>query len=212
MTQTNTQSGPIARTASEALAANRLVGIINSSGSPVAALPEHQPTKSPSSPKRPPPSGDHANLIPLEPGQNVRVTLSGTCVPGDQLVAGHSQRHRGRHGDEAARHPRHLPPHRRRRRDRCERPGREDSPGGLPPHHRDPAPHPAGRQRLPLPQDADHDPRTGPLLSDTNSTTTVTAYTATGAGQLLSGKAGNTNAVWIATSSGTNSWVKIAQQ
>jgi hypothetical protein len=29
---------------------------------------------------------------------------------------------------------------------------------------------------------------------------------------LLSGKAGGTNAVWLSTSSGTNSWVKIAQQ
>jgi hypothetical protein len=64
-----------------------------------------------------------------------------------------------------------------------------------------------------LAQDADRTTRErSRILSDTNSTTTVTAYTATGAGQLLSGKVGNTNAVWLSTASGTNSWVKIAQQ
>lgn len=50
------------------------------------------------------------------------------------------------------------------------------------------------------------------ILTDTNATTTITNYTATGAGQLLAGKVGSTNAVWISTSSGVNSWVKIAQQ
>lgn len=50
------------------------------------------------------------------------------------------------------------------------------------------------------------------ILTDTNATTTVTNHTATGAGQLLAGKVGSTNAVWISTSSGVNSWVKIAQQ
>ena len=47
---------------------------------------------------------------------------------------------------------------------------------------------------------------------DTNSSTTATLYTASKAGALLSGKVGGTNAVWIATAAGTNSWVKIAQQ
>ena len=50
------------------------------------------------------------------------------------------------------------------------------------------------------------------IQTDTNATTSVTLYTAPGAGALLSGKVGNTNAVWIATAAGTNSWVKIAQQ
>lgn len=50
------------------------------------------------------------------------------------------------------------------------------------------------------------------ILIDTNTTTTVGNYSATGGGQLLKGKVGNTNAVWIATDSGTNHWVKIAQQ
>ncbi len=86
MTQTNTQSGPIARTASEALPANRLVGIINSSGLPKAALPDTKTDETPFVTEEATDSGDLANLIPLEPARNVRVTLSGTCVPGDQLV------------------------------------------------------------------------------------------------------------------------------
>jgi len=47
---------------------------------------------------------------------------------------------------------------------------------------------------------------------DTNATTTTTLYTASKAGAMLSGKVGGTNAVWVATAAGTNSWVKIAQQ
>ena len=46
---------------------------------------------------------------------------------------------------------------------------------------------------------------------DTNATTTTTLYTASKAGAMLSGKVGGTNAVWVATAAGTNSWVKIAQ-
>lgn len=46
---------------------------------------------------------------------------------------------------------------------------------------------------------------------DTNTTTTVTLYSAPGAGSLLAGKVASSNAVWIATTSGTNAWVKIAQ-
>ncbi len=46
---------------------------------------------------------------------------------------------------------------------------------------------------------------------DTNASTTVTRYTATKAGGLLSGKVGGSNAVWVATAAGTNGWVKIAQ-
>jgi hypothetical protein len=46
---------------------------------------------------------------------------------------------------------------------------------------------------------------------DTNASTSVTLYTASKAGSLLSGKVGGTNAVWVATAAGTNGWVKIAQ-
>ena len=48
------------------------------------------------------------------------------------------------------------------------------------------------------------------ILVDTNATTTLTLYTAAGAGQLLVGKAGGTNRVYISTAAGTNSWKQIA--
>jgi hypothetical protein len=51
----------------------------------------------------------------------------------------------------------------------------------------------------------------GRVLIDTNATTTVTLKTATAPGQLLVGKVAGSNAVWIATKSGTNGWVKLAQ-
>jgi len=86
MTQTNTQNGPIPLTASEALAANRLVGIVNASGLPAAALPNTKTDETPFVTEEATESGDRTTLIPLQPGQNVRVTLSGTCVPGDQLA------------------------------------------------------------------------------------------------------------------------------
>jgi hypothetical protein len=86
MTQSNTQSGPIARTASEDIAANRLVTLINASGIAVAALPNTNSDEVPFVTEEAVASGDRANLIPLQPDHNARVTLSGTCVPGDQLV------------------------------------------------------------------------------------------------------------------------------
>lgn len=48
-------------------------------------------------------------------------------------------------------------------------------------------------------------------LVDTNATTTVTLYTATHAAQMLAGKVGGSNSVWIATSPGTNGWIKAVQ-
>ena len=61
-------------------------------------------------------------------------------------------------------------------------------------------------------QDADATSRErARILIDTNATTTVLGYSATAAGQLLSGKVGGTNAVWMATTSGSNAWVKVAQ-
>ena len=47
---------------------------------------------------------------------------------------------------------------------------------------------------------------------DTNATTSVTAYTASKAGSLLSGKTGGTNTIWIATAAGTNSWLLIGMK
>ena len=47
------------------------------------------------------------------------------------------------------------------------------------------------------------------VLIDTNATTTLTLYTAAGAGQLLVGKAGGTNRVYMSTAAGTNSWKQV---
>ena len=47
---------------------------------------------------------------------------------------------------------------------------------------------------------------------DTNATTSITGYTATKAGSLLSGKTGGTNTIWIATAAGTNSWLAIGMK
>ncbi len=49
------------------------------------------------------------------------------------------------------------------------------------------------------------------VQADTNTSTTVTQYTAVRAGGLLTGKVNGTNAVWVAVAAGTNGWVKIAQ-
>ena len=54
------------------------------------------------------------------------------------------------------------------------------------------------------------------ILSDpdyhgqTNHTTALTTVVSAGAGQLLVGKAGGTNRVYISTAAGTNSWKQIA--
>lgn len=47
------------------------------------------------------------------------------------------------------------------------------------------------------------------VLVDTNDTTSLTLYTASGAGQLLVGKAGGTNRVYMSTAAGTNSWKQV---
>ena len=47
------------------------------------------------------------------------------------------------------------------------------------------------------------------ILIDTTATTTLTLYTAAGAGQLLVGKAGGTNRVYMSTAAGTNSWKQV---
>ncbi len=48
-------------------------------------------------------------------------------------------------------------------------------------------------------------------LTDTNVTTTVTAYTPAFKGQVLIGGMGTgTNAVWIAKGASTNDWVQVA--
>lgn len=49
------------------------------------------------------------------------------------------------------------------------------------------------------------------VVVDTNATTTVTAYTPAGVGQILVGGAGSgTNAAWYASGLTTNDWTKIS--
>lgn len=52
------------------------------------------------------------------------------------------------------------------------------------------------------------------VLKDPSTNATVTtAYTATAAGQLLTGRLGiGTNAVWMATAAGTNQWILVAKE
>lgn len=50
------------------------------------------------------------------------------------------------------------------------------------------------------------------VFVDTNATTTVTLYTATAKGQELHGFVASSNAIWKAAATGTNAWVKIAQE
>ena len=86
MTQTNTQPGPIALTASEDIAANRLIAIGQSGGNPVALLPNSGVDEVPFVSEDAVDSGERVTLLPLYPAQSARVTLSGTCAPGDLLV------------------------------------------------------------------------------------------------------------------------------
>lgn len=44
---------------------------------------------------------------------------------------------------------------------------------------------------------------------DTNTTTTVTLYSATSVGQILFGRTGSSNRTWYATATGTNGWVQV---
>ena len=86
MSQTNTQSGPITLPASVPIPAGRLVSIGNDSGKAVAALPVIATAEVPFVSEDTAEAGKNVPLRPLCPSQNVRVTLAGTCVPGDLLV------------------------------------------------------------------------------------------------------------------------------
>lgn len=48
------------------------------------------------------------------------------------------------------------------------------------------------------------------ILVDTNATTNVKNYSATGAGQFLVGFSASSSSVWVATAAGTNYWQRIA--
>ena len=87
-TQTNVQRGPVVRPASETLTdlEGRLVLIVNDSGAPKLALPNAIGDYAFLLLTEGAASGVNATAIPLEAAQQVRIRLSGTCVPGDVLV------------------------------------------------------------------------------------------------------------------------------
>ena len=86
MSQTNTRTGDIPVTASEALEAALLVKIVNSSGVAKAALPDTNTDETPFVNVDAAASAETATLRPLDGTRNVRLKLSGTCNPGAQLV------------------------------------------------------------------------------------------------------------------------------
>ena len=84
-TQTNVLRGPIVRPASETLTdlEGRLVMIVNDSGAPKLALPNAIGDYAFLLLTEGAASGENATAIPLDPVQESRIRLSGTCVPGD---------------------------------------------------------------------------------------------------------------------------------
>lgn len=87
MSQSNVQTGDILVNASEAIAAGRLVTLINTSNVLEAALPNSATDEMPFVCVDAAAEDENAILRPLTPGQSARVRLNGTCVPADQLVA-----------------------------------------------------------------------------------------------------------------------------
>ena len=212
MSQTNTQPGPISLTANEDIAANLLCGIANSSGTPVAILPNSNTDEGPFVSEEDTDSGEQAKLIPLSPDQNIRAVINGTCVSGDQLVLATPN---GTVDGQVTKLP--TTPGTYRLVGIAEESGVDTQAVKI---------RPVGQRLITVTvllillglakasfaADADATSRErNRILADTNTTTTAAAYSAAGAGQLLSGKVGGSNAVWIATAAGTNGWVKIAQ-
>jgi hypothetical protein len=72
--------------ASETLTAALLVKVTNASDVAKAALPDSNTDETPFLNVETVASGENATLRPLDGTRNVRLTLSGTCNPGAQLV------------------------------------------------------------------------------------------------------------------------------
>ena len=87
-TQTNVLRGPIVRPASETLTdlEGRLVMIVNDSGASKLALPNAIGDYAFLLLTDGAAIGENAVAIPLDPTQEARIRLNGTCVPGDVLV------------------------------------------------------------------------------------------------------------------------------
>lgn len=86
--QSNTQAGPKDFIANADLTGKEgyLAKVVNSSGTPKAALPGAAADHTPFYIGQGAASGSSAKLVPIEPNQNVRLRLNLTCVSGDLLV------------------------------------------------------------------------------------------------------------------------------
>jgi len=86
--QTNTRTGDIVVAANEDLTGKegRLALILSDSGTPKAALPDDVADRVLYVILEGAAAGYSVTLRPLSPYRNVRVKLSGTCVPGDRLT------------------------------------------------------------------------------------------------------------------------------
>ena len=88
MSQTNTQAGQIVLLANEDLTGKEglLVAIVNASAVAKFALPSAVSDLALFVLTDGDAAGEKVAALPLSPDRNVRVRLSGTCVPGDVLV------------------------------------------------------------------------------------------------------------------------------
>lgn len=88
MSQTNVQAGQIVLPANEDLTGKEglLVAIVNDSNVAKFALPDAVTDLALFVLTDGDAAGEDAAALPLSPDQNVRIRLSGTCVPGDVLV------------------------------------------------------------------------------------------------------------------------------
>lgn len=86
--QSNTKEGKLVVLAGEALTGmeGRLVKLSNSSGTPVAILPNDVADEAVYILLEGAASGENVTIEPLTPGKQFRAYLDGTCVTGDQLV------------------------------------------------------------------------------------------------------------------------------
>ena len=88
MSQTNTQAGQIVLLANEDLTGKEglLVAIVNDSAVAKFALPDAVSDLALFVLTDGDAAGEKVAALPLSPDRNVRIRLSGTCVPGDVLV------------------------------------------------------------------------------------------------------------------------------
>ena len=88
MSQTNTQAGQIVLPANENLTGKEglLVAIVNASAVAKFALPDAVTDLALFVLTDGDTAGENVAALPLSPDRNIRIRLSGTCVPGDVLV------------------------------------------------------------------------------------------------------------------------------